>query len=380
MAITKRYRNKKIFYQAELYINGHRVMTKSFSTKKAAVIWHERRKQDLTFNFKKQINDRLLFRECIKMFWKDLFTRSTESTLQAYEFSIKNYICNGPLLSINVEDITCLTIIEWIQWLKSHPTSNNKRRKSFIRELNILKTILNWYKHFLNENFNIPVTKKHKQICSLNRGVVRRPDYFMRAEEARAWLQWLKDHNSNPVYWRLASFMLLTGARVGEACGLTWDAVDFKNGIACVTKKVRWDYRNKRAVLENFTKTTFSNRILLLPKRLQDILLDAKKEAINNIVFTNSKKELLKYNAIQSAFNNGFKALKLPWRSTHICRHTYATWALMATHNLSAVQASLGHTEQRTTQKYAKVAALLSSDTGEKTAAILYDYDVKELP
>ena len=373
MAITKRYRNKKTFYQVEVYIRGRRVMTKNFSQRTEAVIWHEQKKYELTCHFKKQINDHLSFKECVNMFWQDIQTRCTPSTLQVYDFSIRNYICKGPLLNRKMKDIICFTIIEWIQWLKNHPTSDNKRRKSFIRELNILKTILNWYKHFLNENFNIPVTKKHKQICTLNRETVRRSDYFMKANEARAWLNWLKDHNSNSVYWRLASFMLLTGARVGEACGLTWDTVDFKNGIACITKKVRWNYRNKNAILENFTKTTFSNRILLLPKKLQNILMEGKKEAVNNIVFTNSKNELLKYNAIQAAFNNGFKALNLPWRSTHICRHTYATWALMATHNLLAVQASLGHTEQRTTQRYAKVAALLNSDIGEKTAAILYD-------
>ena len=39
----------------------------------------------------------------------------------------------------------------------------------------------------------------------------------------------------------------------------------------------------------------------------------------------------------------------------------------METKDLSAVQASLGHTEQRMTQKYAKTVALLSSETGEKT-------------
>ena len=32
-----------------------------------------------------------------------------------------------------------------------------------------------------------------------------------------------------------------------------------------------------------------------------------------------------------SNFNAGFIALKLPWRSTHICRHTFATLALMTT-------------------------------------------------
>ena len=81
----------------------------------------------------------------------------------------------------------------------------------------------------------------------------------------------------------------------------------------------------------------------------------------------------MKYNAVQSSFNAGFVALGLPWRSTHICRHTFATLALMGTKNLSAVQASLGHTEQRVTQKYAKTVALLSSDVGEKTASILFN-------
>ena len=47
--------------------------------------------------------------------------------------------------------------------------------------------------------------------------------------------------------------------------------------------------------------------------------------------------------------------------------------ALMGTKNLSAVQATLGHTEQRVTQRYAKAIALLSSDIGEKTSSILFN-------
>ena len=76
---------------------------------------------------------------------------------------------------------------------------------------------------------------------------------------------------------------------------------------------------------------------------------------------------MIRYNAIQSAFNAGFVALKLPWRSTHILRHSYATMALMATKDMSSVQASLGHTSSRMTEKYAKVIALLNRDTAEKT-------------
>ena len=185
-------------------------------------------------------------------------------------------------------------------------------------------------------------------------------------------MEWLKEHRSQPVYWRLATFMLLTGARVGEACGLQWEAVDFDQGIARVIRRVRWDYRSKQPFLEDVTKTALSARILTLPKKLQEVLQEMKKSAVNDLVFTNRQGELLKYNAVQSAFNHGFMALKLPWRSTHICRHTYATLALMATKNLPAVQASLGHAEQRMTQRYAKTVALLSLETGEKTADVIF--------
>ena len=148
--------------------------------------------------------------------------------------------------------------------------------------------------------------------------------------------------------------------------------MDLEQGVARIIRRVRWDQKNKHPFLEDVTKTVQSARLLMLPEGLKDILKEVKKEAVNDLVFTDAKGELLKYNAVQSAFNAGFEALGLPWRSTHICRHTFATIALMTTKNLSAVQASLGHTEIRMTQRYAKTVALLSSETGEKTFSALF--------
>lgn len=137
--------------------------------------------------------------------------------------------------------------------------------------------------------------------------------------------------------------MLLTGTRVSEACGLKWDAVDLEKSMVRIVRRVSWDKINKIPSLDNVTKTTNSARLLILPKRLQALLSEMKKEAQSDLVFTDSKGELLRYNAIQ-----------------------------METKNLSAVQASLGHTEQKTTQVYAKTVALLSSETGEKTASVIF--------
>ena len=359
-----------VFYQVEVFVQGVRVSAQSFPTKKEAVLWHEKEKSKLTYN-PSRLNDNMTFKDCLDEYCKDAENRLMKSTYQKYE-CLFTYLYSGPLAKVKMSELKSMKIVEWLQWLRKHPTARNPGRKNFIHELKLLSTVLNWYRNFLNEDFNVPITKKHKEMCFFKINAPRRPDHYMRPKDVSQWVEWLKEHRSNPVYWRLAVFMLSTGARVGETCGLKWTEVDLEQGVARVIRRVRWDHYTRRPVLEDVIKTTGSARLLILPKELKDILRKMKKEAVNDLVFTDAKGEIIKYNAIQSSFNAGFEALGLPWRSTHICRHTFATIALMATKNLSAVQAILGHTEIRTTQIYAKTVALLSHETGQKTFSALF--------
>ena len=106
--------------------------------------------------------------------------------------------------------------------------------------------------------------------------------------------------------------MLLTGARVGEACGMLWSAVDLERKTARVVRRIRWDQRTKRPCLEETTKSSASVRLLILSDELIDILKQMKEQSEGqSFLFADKKGEALKYNAIQANFNAGFKALNL---------------------------------------------------------------------
>ena len=387
MAIIKRYHKKngkkKVFYQAQVYVRGMRLTYKSFDTKTEACIWHEVQRKKLTKNPSELLETDKLemsFSDCFRKYLNEAFPLLQKSTQQAYGTRFR-YFTKGPLPHIKMREFKAQVVYNWIGWLKKHPTAQNKGRKTFIHEIKFLKVILYWHRNFVDEDFNVPVTKKHRQLGYYKSVPPKRPDYYAKPEELRVFIKWLREHRNNPVYWRLALFMILTGARVSEACGMCWDSVDLERGQSRVIRRMAWEQKTKRPYLEETTKTNASIRVLLLSDELVEVLKVMKEESQDKLglIFTDLKGEALKYNAIQSSFNASWIALKLPWRSTHILRHSYATAALQATNSLSAVQATLGHTSSRMTEKYAKVIALLDRGVAEKTAKFFDIFSKKEV-
>ena len=373
MAIIKlnRTRNgkKKTFYRAQVYVSGVRLGDRVFETMAEAASWHDQEKRRLKEDPSRTSMPRETdFRDCLKGFTEDAKRRLKPSSFQTLEARLPYLECDL-LMKTKMADFDSNTVVKWIRWLLALPSAESNKRQSFEPELKYLGVVLNWYRNYQDAKFIIPITKRHREMVHYKVVRPRRPDYFARPEEIRDWIVWLKGHR-NPVYHRLAIFMVLTGARVGEACGLLWDMVDLEDKTARVVRTVRWDHWTRRPSLQESTKTEASVRILNLPDELVELLQDMKTESGAKGPVFESKGQLLKYNAIQSAFNAGFKALDLPWRSTHICRHSYATIAYMATRDLSAVQASLGHKSYKITERYAKAVALLNRGTAEKTAEI----------
>jgi len=134
----------------------------------------------------------------------------------------KSLVGNGsPLNDVRMSEFTDRTIDLWFQWMRKHPTGREPGRKNFRQEFNLIRAILNWYRNCIDARFVVPVVKRHRQMIHFKPVKARRPDYFMRKEEVLAWIEYLKE-NFDPVYHRMATLMVLTATRVGEAAGICW--------------------------------------------------------------------------------------------------------------------------------------------------------------
>lgn len=137
---------------------------------------------------------------------------------------------------------------------------------------------------------------------------------------------------------------LYTGLRKGNLLNLKWENIDFINNQITVNVK---------------DKNVSGGHILTLPmiNSLKDVLENQPR--INEFVFNYEGKPI---KDIKKAWHHIFydnkgnlKDTTLPYVNFHTLRHTAATWILKKTNNLKLTQQILGHSNIKTTLKYAHV-------------------------
>jgi AraC-like DNA-binding protein/integrase len=372
MALVKRKRKGKAVWEANVYVRGAAISRKGgFSTKGAAASWHDaERSKHLDPSIRVNPYADMTLSQVFERYKTDRLPELRASTRQT---QINRHWCiaQSPIFDWKMWDIDAFAIDSWLEWLKKHPSAKAKARKSFRQELNCIRAVLNWYHHYLNEKYVVPIVRRHCKAIHYKELPAKRPDYYMRVDQAQDWLHWLEKNKSNPVYYRLAKFLLMTGCRIGEASGLFWDVVVLRTFVFPVVRTVWWSHESKEPKIQDLAKNNGAIRNIAMPIAISEMLTEMKAECGIGPVFCTKPGELIRYNAVQSAFNEGFKALNLPFSSTHICRHTFATLALRATRDVSAVQAALGHDDIRQTQLYAKKSALLDGKVNNEVANLL---------
>ena len=170
---------------------------------------------------------------------------------------------------------------------------------------------------------------------------------------------------SKSMYFNAFQFMLATGVRVGECCGLEWKDIDRKNGVIHIRRTMTVDANGKR-VIGQTTKTRRSRRDIPINSEIAEILAAQYNQnkalfgdiiSIDGLVFPSTRnkpigactlnvlivKAITAYNRENEQKPKGERGITLEHFSIHAFRDTFASRAAAAGVPLNVLKELLGH-------------------------------------
>ena len=289
------------------------------------------------YTFKKLIED-----------WKKFHFLTIEvSTRQYYEGKVGYFEW---LHQYPVREITKSIIDDLVTyWVTELPKL--KTRQSFERELTTLTVILNYYRERKNEDYNLPVDRRHYDAAV----VVRKPKREVAALSENDLGRFSRGlgFQKNPVYRDLAIVQFGFGLRISEVCGLRGHDFDFTNGSVKIQRRVIWDKNSWAPMIVDGTKNG-KVRNLIIPKFLLGTLRRLCDVAgSRNALLFSKEGAPLNAKTIRVAYNRTLSKLGITYVSgTHIMRKAAATTANAVTGDIFAVQQLMDHSSTQVTQRY----------------------------
>ena len=149
---------------------------------------------------------------------------------------------------------------------------------------------------------------------------------------------------------RVYYFLVATGVRVGEAICLTWGDVNLEEGYIDINKTAV--KTTGGIIVQPHPKTGQSNRRIYLSKKTVCFL--QRLEGINEItrgslVLPNRNGNIYNVSTLRQHWIRTCKKLKIPYKSMHALRHSWATRALEGGIDVQTVSKMLGHKSVATT-------------------------------
>lgn len=290
---------------------------------------------------------------------KNHFPTLAQSTVDVWT---RRYTLLKKLEHLPMSEIEPLVVSDWIDNCLKYFRSDdynlqgrgNARRCNLNNELNLLRTIFNWYKdseYFQKESkfTSLPVLKYHYK-----RGILREPAYKERAirlDELFPFFDELKQPFKD-----LAMFQFFTASRISEAAGLQWNRVDFKRKRILIMETCYWDQSNKVFVKLNPHPKNKQPRAVYITDEILEILKRRKAQQLrdNSFVFHFLNKPI-NYGTIQVNFRSAQRKAGVSVTGTHNLRHGMATLARQVNGSLDAVIAMTGHKCLKLADHYSKI-------------------------
>ena len=177
---------------------------------------------------------------------------------------------------------------------------------------------------------------------------------------------------------------LFTGMREGEVMGLTWDCVDFENGILTVNKQMQLHQESGMVAYQlvptkNSKARTITAAPFVMAQLKQHKVTQAKQRLLagelwhrSDLVFTDALGNHLTKPTLYRAFKKAAAAIGRPDARFHDLRHSYAVAAIRSGDDIKTVQGNLGHaTAAFTLDVYGHVTDQMKQDSANRMEAFI---------
>ena len=176
--------------------------------------------------------------------------------------------------------------------------------------------------------------------------------------------------NKEPLKWQAyVRLMIDTGIRRAEACGLTWDNVNFAENTISITKTL--NYTPQKGVYEDTTKNSKS-RVIDVDADIMALLRRLQREQaaihISRYVFTQDGSAAPMFPQTPERYMQQFgKRYGVEHMHPHKLRHSFASVAITSGADVASVSEILGHSDKAVTLR---VYAHADEESRKKASSI----------
>lgn len=202
---------------------------------------------------------------------------------------------------------------------------------------------------------------------------------YLNQDDAKTLLKFLKGHLFESVVYPMAYTSLMTGMRVSEVAGLTWDCIDRENLKLTINKA--WNF----STLDfGPTKNKASKRVIDINSQLAKMFAEVKfhqntalkahgKPNPKNNVFLTNRFVVPNYRTMEKMLRVALKKAGIKQDLTfHSLRHTHASLLLYDRIAIPYISKRLGHQDVNTTIKiYLHIIQELQNEESKKTISYM---------
>lgn len=278
--------------------------------------------------------------------------------------------------NMHMEEITSTVLNRWIEKKKKYFQSDDylslgrgkATRCNLYNELNLFKTIFNWYKsedEFEHESYSLqsPIRARHKVMAYICDPVLKPEDKKIPVDAAFKFFSALSG-----VYQDLAMMQFYCAGRIGEVAGIQIKNIYLDQQFFLIKNSVVWTDINKTfSYLKPFPKNKESRQVYI-HSALQEIIdRRLKLKAPNCDFLFHIDGKPLNYCTIQVNYRAAQKRTGIPYSGTHCLRHGMATLARrVGGMGLDSVVAMTGHKDLKLAAHYSKIDGEVQKETSLK--------------